>query len=57
MEKKTLAVGLTAFKSLYGTEYHLLMAASVAVLLPILVIFFAAQKYFVEGIVTSGLKV
>jgi multiple sugar transport system permease protein len=57
LEKKTLAVGLTAFKSLHGTEYHLLMAASVAVLLPILVIFFLAQRYFVEGIVTSGLKV
>jgi len=57
MEKKTLAVGLQAFKSLHGTEYHLLMAASVAVLIPILLIFFAAQKYFVEGIVTSGLKV
>ncbi|HEY3268820.1 MAG TPA: carbohydrate ABC transporter permease [Armatimonadota bacterium] len=55
IEKKTLAVGLTAFKSLHGTEYHLLMAASVAVLAPILVIFFAAQKYFVEGIVTSGM--
>lgn len=57
MEKKTLAVGLQAFKSLHGTEYHLLMAASVAVLVPILLIFFAAQKYFVEGIVTSGMKV
>jgi ABC-type glycerol-3-phosphate transport system permease component len=57
LEKKTLAVGLSAFKSLHGTEYHLLMAASVAVLLPILVIFFLAQRYFVEGIVTSGLKV
>jgi multiple sugar transport system permease protein len=56
MEKKTLAVGLTAFKSLHGTEYHLLMAASVAVLLPILVIFFFAQRYFVEGIATSGVK-
>lgn len=56
MEKKTLAVGLTAFKSLHGTEYHLLMAASVAVLLPILVIFFCAQRYFVEGVVTSGVK-
>ena len=56
MEKKTLAVGLTAFKSLHGTEYHLLMAASVVVLLPILVIFFCAQRYFVEGVVTSGVK-
>lgn len=56
LEKKTLAVGLTAFKTLHGTEYHLLMAASVVVLLPIIVIFFCAQRYFVEGVVTSGVK-
>ena len=57
MEKKTLAVGLNAFKDLYGTEYHLLMAASVAVLLPVIAIFFFAQRYFVEGIATTGVKV
>ena len=56
LEKKTLAVGLTAFRSLHGTEYHLLMAASVAVLLPILVIFFCAQRYFIEGVTMSGVK-
>lgn len=56
MAKKTLAVGLTAFKSLHGTEYHLLMAASVAVLLPILIIFFCAQRYFVEGIQSGAVK-
>lgn len=56
LEKKTLAVGLTAFKSLHGTEYHLLMAASVAVLLPILIIFFCAQRYFVEGIQSGAVK-
>lgn len=56
MENKTLALGLNSFKGLHGTEYHLLMAASVSVLLPVLVIFFAAQKYFVRGIVLSGLK-
>jgi multiple sugar transport system permease protein len=56
LERKTLAVGLSAFKSLQGTEYHLLMAASVAVLLPILIIFFLAQRYFVEGIAMSGMK-
>lgn len=55
-EKKTLALGLTAFKGLMGTEYELLMAASVTVLLPIIVIFFLAQRYFVEGIATTGLK-
>ena len=56
MENKTLALGLASFKSLHGTEYHLMMAASIAVLLPVLVIFFCAQKYFVQGIVLSGLK-
>ena len=56
MEKKTLAVGLNAFKDLHGVEYHLLMAASVAVLLPILVIFFFTQRYFTEGVVMSGVK-
>jgi ABC-type glycerol-3-phosphate transport system permease component len=56
LDKKTLALGLAAFKSLHGTEYHLLMAASVAVLIPILVIFFLAQRYFTEGVVMSGVK-
>ncbi len=56
LEKKTLALGLTAFKGLTGTEYHLLMAASVAVLAPVIVIFFVAQRYFVQGIATQGLK-
>lgn len=55
-ENKTLALGLTAFKSLFGTEYHLLMAASVAVLLPILIIFFCAQRYFVEGLSAGAVK-
>lgn len=56
MDKKTLALGLNAFKGLHGTEYNLMMAASVAVLIPIIVIFFFSQKYFVEGVVTSGVK-
>jgi multiple sugar transport system permease protein len=56
MEKKTLSLGLAAFKGLNGTEYHLMMAASVAVLLPIIVIFFLAQRYFVQSIVASGVK-
>ncbi len=56
LEKKTLAVGLSSFKDMHGTEYHLLMAASVAVLLPVLVIFFFTQKYFTEGVVMTGVK-
>jgi multiple sugar transport system permease protein len=56
LEKKTLAVGLNAFKDMHGTEYHLMMAAAVAVLLPVLVIFFFTQRYFTEGVVMSGVK-
>lgn len=55
-DKKTLALGLAAFKSLHGTDYHLLMAASVSVLVPIIVIFFVAQRYFTQGVVMSGVK-
>jgi multiple sugar transport system permease protein len=35
---------------------HLLMAASVMVIVPVLIVFFSAQRYFVQGIVLSGIK-
>ena len=56
LEKTTLAVGLNAFKDMHGTDYQLLMAASVAVLLPVIIIFFFTQRYFTEGVVMSGVK-
>jgi multiple sugar transport system permease protein len=40
----------------YDTEWTLLMAASLMVLLPVLVVFLLGQRYFVRGIVLSGLK-
>jgi multiple sugar transport system permease protein len=59
-DKFTLAVGLNYFKGVPETSglplEHLLMAASVMVILPVLIIFFAAQRYFVQGIVLSGIK-
>lgn len=55
-DKKTLALGLQVFQGLYQTEYHHLMAASLVVLLPVLIIFIAAQRYFIKGIVMTGLK-
>ncbi len=54
--KFTLALGLTQFKGLYNSEWGLLMAASTVVLLPVLVLFFFAQRYFVQGIAVTGLK-
>lgn len=52
----TLALGLQTFTTMYGTDYNLMMAASTIVLLPILVIFFFGQRFFIEGVATSGLK-
>ncbi len=56
-ENRTLALALNAFKGQYGnTDAHLLMAASVICMLPCVVLFFAAQKYFVESVAQSGMK-
>lgn len=53
----TLALGLQAFQSKSGgTEWHYLMAASTLVILPIVVLFLAAQRHFIEGIAMSGSK-
>ncbi len=54
--KFTLSLGLNQFNSLYGAKMHLLMAASTVVLMPLLVLFFIGQKYFIQGIATTGLK-
>lgn len=54
--KYTLAIGLSQFKGQYTAEWGLLMAASTLVILPVLVLFFVAQRYFVEGIALTGIK-
>lgn len=58
MENKTIALGLAAFRAMTAmkTPWHLVMTASVVSVLPIIVIFLAGQKYYVRGIVTTGLK-
>jgi len=52
----TLPVALANLNSQYATEYGLLMSGAVVVVVPILIVFFLAQKYVIEGIATSGLK-
>jgi ABC-type glycerol-3-phosphate transport system permease component len=54
LENMTLAVGLRAFQGLRGTEWNLMMAAAAIMMVPVLVVFFLAQRYFIQGIVTSG---
>jgi multiple sugar transport system permease protein len=56
-EQFTLALGLQNFQSQQGgTPWHQLMAASVLVILPVLILFFLAQRTFIEGIATTGIK-
>jgi multiple sugar transport system permease protein len=52
----TLQLGLTTFQGVHQTNTALLMAANVMSMAPILLLFFIAQRWFVRGIATSGLK-
>lgn len=54
--KFTLALGLASFKGMYNAQWGYLMAASTAVIAPIVVLFFLAQRYFVTGITLTGIK-
>ncbi len=54
-EKMTLAVGLNTMLGMYQTNWNYLMAASTLMTLPIVVLFFLAQRHFVRGIATTGL--
>lgn len=55
-DQYTLTLGLQAFLAEHYTEWGLLMAASVLFTLPIVVMFFFAQKQFIEGITLTGIK-
>ena len=55
-EHWTLAIGLRAFQTQYGGRFDLMMAAAILIMLPTLVIFFFAQKSFIEGITFTGIK-
>ena len=52
---KTIQVGLRRFIQENSSDYHLIMAASLVSLLPVSIVFLCLQKYFIEGIATSGL--
>ncbi|KQO77535.1 carbohydrate ABC transporter permease [Rhizobium sp. Leaf262] len=55
-ELKTIQIGLRMFISQYSAEYGLIMAASVVALIPVLIVFLALQRFFVEGVASSGIK-
>jgi multiple sugar transport system permease protein len=52
----TLPLGLFFFKSAHYTEYNLLIASSMFNTIPMLILFFIFQRYFIEGAVSSGVK-
>ena len=52
----TVAVGLASFRALHHVQWNLVMAATVLVMLPVIVLFFFAQKAFVEGVTLTGVK-
>lgn len=55
--KYPISLGLQQFQAPFGgTAFHLLMAASLVTIIPPVVLFFLAQRYFIQGIVVSGVK-
>jgi multiple sugar transport system permease protein len=52
----TLSVGLSQFRSLYQVQWNLTMAATLIVMAPVILLFFLAQRAFVEGVTLTGVK-
>ena len=56
LDQYTLALGLRFFQGQYRVEWTLLMAASLIILSPCIILFFIAQKNYIQGIVITGVK-
>jgi multiple sugar transport system permease protein len=52
----TVPIGLSEFETLHHVEWNLLMAACVLFMVPVIVLFFMAQKVFIEGVTLTGVK-
>ena len=57
-EKYTVSLGISFFKSMYGSMIDVgpMMAVAMLAIVPILILYISCQKYFIEGVVTSGIK-
>ena len=53
---QTLSVALASFRSLHHVDWNLTMAAALVFMLPVIVLFFLAQRVFIEGITLTGVK-
>lgn len=52
----TLTIAMSEFNQRHGTEWNLVMAASILFMLPVIILFFMAQRVFVEGVTLTGVK-
>lgn len=55
VEMRTIPVGLNSFQGQYGVKWELLMAAAVVAMLPVLIVYMFAQKWFIKGITITGM--
>ena len=55
-DSQTLSLALSSFRTLHHVQWNLTMAAALIFMLPVIVIFFAAQRVFIEGVTLSGVK-
>lgn len=56
VDKNTVSLGLQQFISQYTTEWHYMMAAATVAIVPMILMFFFAQRYFIEGMTFAGVK-
>ena len=54
--KRVVAVGLTSFSDIYGTDWPLLMTGSILVIMPTIIMYLVNQQFITRGIVMTGLK-
>ena len=54
--KFTVPLMIASFQGLYSTNWSLLMAAASIALIPVLIIYISAQRYFIQGITLTGMK-
>ncbi len=55
-DKWVVSIGLSQFRSLHQVQWNLVMAATIVVMAPVIVLFFLAQRAFVEGVTLTGVK-
>ncbi len=55
-ESWTLSIGLASFRALHSVQWNLTMAATLLVMAPVIIVFFFAQRVFIEGVTLTGVK-